>query len=461
MNATAMRVSRLTIAAAGLVLLSGVVTAQSLPEVAIRGVAVIDVRDGSLTHDQTVITEGDRIREIGPTRSVLIPQNATIFEGKGLFVMPGLWDMHVHTTDPSYFTALVANGVVGIRDMGGGALSITDGCESLRLDSLVVWRQRIERDSMIGPRIVLAGAPASGTGWPTSLPARTPEEAREAVNTLRKLGADFVKVYEKIPADAYHALGEAAREAALPMAGHVPESVSLLDAIHAGQRSVEHIRAALLVCFARDSAELARFFKEDNWDSDDIIWGIRAHADCPSVLEALRTRDVWLTPTLVVERSKIAVEEPSFLADPARARLPIPIRDALAAYARAKLAQSRTDRASEHLWWRTQQLLVGRASTAGASFLAGTDAACEGGIPGSSLHEELALLVSSGLSPLQALQAATLNPARYLGVEDRAGAVLPSYSADLVVLRGNPLEDIRHTRAIAAVVLRGRLLVSD
>ncbi|MBA3891960.1 MAG: amidohydrolase family protein, partial [Gemmatimonadaceae bacterium] len=426
---------------------------------AIRNVTVVDVERGSLLRERTVLVRGQRIVSVDSGAAHAIPAGATVVDGAGRSLIPGLWDMHVHTAHPSYFPLLAANGVTGIRDMGGAAEPPTDGCESIRPDSLLAWRARVEAGAWIGPRIVLSGPAASGTGWPTSLPVRTNDEARSAVSALRALGVDFVKVYEGIPLDAYLVLAKAARSAALPIAGHVPvETVGLLDAIVAGQRSIEHVRDALLLCFTDDPEKLARFFAEDRWGEEDIAWGLPVHEQCPQVIEALRTHPVWLTPTLVVERAKVAAEEGAFVDDPRRAYLPASVQEAFAAFVRDKLSQPAAKRASEHLWWRTQQRLVGRMADAGVAILAGTDAACEGGLPGFSLHDELALLVQAGLSPLQALQAATLNSARYVGATDAMGTVAPGELADLVLLDADPLVDIRNTRRIHAVVLNGRLL---
>ncbi len=427
---------------------------------AILGTTIVDVSDGSLVPDQTVLVGRDRILAVGPAKTLVPPGSAAVIDARGKYLIPGLWDMHVHTTDPSSFAFFVANGVTGIRDMGGGAPTVTDGCESIRAERLLAWRSRIETGDLVGPRVVLSGPAASGSAAPTSLPVRTANEAKAAIQSLRALGVDFVKVYEGIPLDAYLALAALAREAGLPLAGHVPaETVGLLDAVRAGQRSIEHIRDALLLCFTDDPAELARFFADDGWSPDDVAWGRATFSQCPAVREALRRNDVWLTPTLVVERAKVAVEEDSFVDDSRRARLPSSVRDAFAAYVRVKREQAPAERASERLWWRTQQQLVRRMNRSGAKFLAGTDAACQGGLPGFSLHSELALLVEAGLSPLAALQSATLNPARYFGAEESSRLVAPAARADLLLLDANPLEEISNSRRIHALVLGGKLLL--
>ena len=203
--------------------------------------------------------------------------------------------------------------------------------------------------------------------------------------------------------------------------------------------------------------ELERFFREDEWGESDREWGRKAHAACPSILETLRDRPAWVTPTMVVEKSKVAVEDPVFVQDDRRQMLPASVRAGFMEHVRRKLAQDRKERRSEHLWWRTQQVLVGRLGREGVPLLAGTDAACQGGLPGHSLHDELAEMVSAGLSPQQALSAATSEPARYLGRGDEGG-IAPGMRANLLLLEANPFEDIQNTRKIVAVILQGRLL---
>lgn len=440
-------------------LFSSAFAVQNPRTLAIRDATVVDLSDGSLKENQTILVSDSSIDLVGASVDISIPAGSEVVEAKGKFIIPGLWDMHVHTVDLTYFSQFVANGVTGIRDMGGGARVATDGCESIQSEQLNAWRSRIAANELIGPSIVLSGPAASGTGWPTSLSVRTADEAKAAIGTLQARGVDFVKVYEAIPLVAYEALADAAHEIGLPLAGHVPEeTVGLLDAISARQRSIEHVRAALLMCFTDDPAEHARFMVDDHWAGDDVTWGAARHRECQKVIEALQLRRVWLTPTLVVERAKVAVEENEFVTDSRRTSLPSSVQDGFAAFVLDKRSQSPTDRASEHLWWRTQQRLVRRMNQSGVALLAGTDSACEGGLPGYSLHTELALLVDAGLSPLEALRSATLEPARYFESTESMGVIAAGAVADLVLLDSNPLEDIANTRHIHAVVLRGRIL---
>ncbi|MEO5859535.1 MAG: amidohydrolase family protein, partial [Pyrinomonadaceae bacterium] len=270
---------------------------------------------------------------------------------------------------------------------------------------------------------------------------------------------DFVKVYENIPIEAYRALLREAKMNSLTVAGHIPtNTVSLLEASNAGQRSIEHIRDPLLMCFTRDSDPLFGFFKEDHWNSTDVQWGLKQFKQCPDVIKAFRTNQTWLVPTLSVERSKVAVEDPLFVADPRRDSLPSSVRAGFNLYVAKKNAQTAADRRSDHLWWQTQQLLVARMNYEGIGILSGTDSACEGGLPGFSLHDELELLVASGLKSIEALRTATINPAQYLRRQNDLGTVQAGKLADLVLLDGNPLDAISNTKKIHAVFANGQYL---
>jgi len=423
------------------------------------GVNVVDVRAGRLLPARNVVIAGDRIVAIQSSDDPF-PPGMRIVPSKGKYLMPGLWDMHVHVAAQSYLRLFVANGVVGVRDMGGGLDRSGDGCESLHPSILRHWRTEVREGRRMGPELVISGPAVSGTGWPSSLAARTPDEARSSVAALKRHDVDFLKVYEAIPLRAYRALVAEANQTGLQFAGHVPEEVGPMTAIWSGQRSIEHIRDPLLVCFSAEASDLEEFFDADGWGADDRAWGRAAHAACPAIIAAFRDRPVWFTPTLTVEKAKVSVEDARHVGDERRNALPPSVRAGYSEYVQEQLGQPAAERASRRLWWSTQQKVVRRFSDGGVRLLAGTDAACEGGLPGHSLHGELRELVAAGLSPAEALRAATLEPARYLGRNDE-GEVLPGYRANLLLLDANPLENIEDTQSISAVVLQGKLVIQE
>ena len=384
---------------------------------------------------------------------------ATNIDGQGLWVVPGLWDMHVHISDESFFPLFLQHGVLGVRDMGGGVVVATDGCESIDIGTLQKWREEIESGKRQGPDLVIAGPVASASGWPTSLAARTPAEARKAVDKISALGADFVKVYEDIPLDAFVALADQATQKGLPIAGHVSEeTLTILDAIEHNQRSIEHVRSHFMLCFAKDDEELEEFYESDDWDADDRLWGKRHRGLCPEIWSRLRNEDVWITPTLAVQNNMIDAEQPDVVNDPLRRTLPQSIQDAVGAYSQRLRLRSDEEREEVRNWNEYLTPFVQRAKDQGASILAGSDAACEGIIPGKGLHQELSHLVEAGLDPLEALQTATLEPAAYFEKADQLGQIDLGFKADLLLLNANPLTDIAALNDIALIIRDGAVL---
>lgn len=429
-------------------------------DIIIESINIIDVINNKIQYNKTILISEGKIKRI--SNKSFTSKHAVKVNGKGKFLIPGLWDMHVHTVDSSYLTMFVMNGVVGIRDMGGAANGSNNGCESIAHEKLMMWRKLIQSKLITGPRMLISGPAVSNTGWATSINIRTPEDGRNAVRKLKELGVDFIKVYEKIPLDAYQALAMEAKAAGLPIAGHVPmETVSLIEAAEAGQRSIEHIRDPLLMCFTKDRNELLEFFKEDNWSESDIEWGLNQFKECSKVVEAFRVNQTWLVPTLTVERSKVAVREQGYVNDERRDLLPQSVQQAFKDYVTKKLARSIVKQKSDSLWWNAQKRLVNRMHADGIGFLAGTDCACEGGLPGYSLHDELQLFVESGFSPFEALQTATINPVKYLEMTDSLGTVEVGKIADLVILNKNPIENISATQQIFAVILNGDLITKE
>lgn len=429
-------------------------------DILIKHINVIDVNDKNIQYDKTILISKGKIQKIS-TRSIKA-KNAVVINGKGKFLIPGLWDMHVHTVDSLYLKLFIINGITGIRDMGGAAISATNGCESIEHEKLMTWRKLIKSGLLIGPRMFISGPAVSNTGWATSINISTPESARNAVRKLKEFGVDFIKVYEKIPLETYLTLAKEAKASGLSIAGHVPiETVSLIEASNAGHHSIEHIRDPLLLCFTDDREEVLNFLKEDDWSETDIEWGLKQFEQSSNVIEALKKNQTWLVPTLTVEWAKVAIRDSLYVNDERRKILPESVREAFDNYMAKKLTLSAKDRKSDSLWWATQKLLVKRMHKERIPFMAGTDCACEGGIPGYSLHKELQLFVDAGLTPFEALQTATFNPVKFLKMTDSLGTVEKGKIADLVILDRNPIEDISATQSIFAVMLNGQLISKE
>jgi len=405
---------------------------------------------------------GSRIITIGQTDTVRIPQDAQVVDATGKFVIPGLWDMHVHWYLKDYLPLFIANGVTGVRLMWGMPMHHA-------------WRKEIEQGTLLGPRLVIASPIVDGLNpiWRGSIAVGNAAEAREAVRQSKQAGADFIKIYDRLPRDAFFALVDETTKQGLRFAGHVPQSVSVVEAAEAGQHSLEHLTGILTASSTRED-EL-RQAREDAWAHlpEGARFPSRARTrpltrmmletfspEKASALFAHFTRHhTWQSPTLTVLRSGAFLDDPTFRHDPRLKYLPAEVTAQWdpATDVRFK-ALTPEDFALARLVYQKQVELVGMMRRAGVEFLAGTDVLNPYCFPGFSLHEELGLLVEAGLTPMEALQSATLNPARFLGKEQEFGTVEEGKMADLVLLDANPLEAISNTQKIHAVVVNGRLL---
>jgi len=385
-------------------------------------VTVISATGAPAQPDMTVVLAGARIAAIGTSRSVSIPKRARVVDAKGKFLIPGLWDMHAHiggeegdddNKEKAYLALWLANGVTGIRIMDG-------------LPAHHRWRKQMEEGSLLAPRMVIASRIIGGE--------MSAAEARQLVRKAKQEGADFVKVHDGVPRDAYFALVDEARKSGLPVEGHVPESITAAEASVAGQKSIEHLTG------------VAKAAPDDQ--------------QAQALFALFRINGTWQCPTLVMRHSYTVLDDPGLASDP---RLK---------YVEPSRRKSWLDMQSETKSFppdelpgrretvRNEMRLVGEMQRAGVGILAGTDAISSAAyvLPGFSLHQELAMLVQAGLTPMEALQAATRNPAGFLNALDNRGTVDAGKLADLVLLDADPLQDIANTRRINAIVINGHLI---
>jgi imidazolonepropionase-like amidohydrolase len=425
----------------------------ALKPLAITHVTVIDATGAPAQKDMTVVIAGNRIRRLGKAGKVAVPKGARGVDGKGKFLIPGLWDMHVHIVTREFFPLCLANGITGVRDMANMA------------DRILNWRKQTADESIQGPRIVASGPIVDGAKpvWPFSIAAPTPSKGRAAVRTLKKCGVDFVKVYSKLTRAAYLAVAAECRNQKLPFAGHVPPSVSAAEASDAGHKSIEHLTGVVLGC-SKNESKLRKEAVDAITKETTIatLMVIRAQVKALDSLSTKKTKALfarfvkngtWQCPTLTVLRSMALLDNKQFTADPRKKYIAPFVRQFM-----WKPKLSAATLADNKRLFKHYLKLVGAMRKAGVKFLAGTDTPNPYCFPGFSLHDELELLVKAGLKPMEALQSATRNPAEYLGKLATQGTVAKGKIANLVLLDANPLADIRNTRKIAAVVLRGKLL---
>jgi imidazolonepropionase-like amidohydrolase len=412
----------------------------------------------------TVLIRGGKISNIDKTGANQIPKNATQVDATGKFLIPGLWDMHVHILTPERdFPLFIANGVLGVRNMGGVPKDVFQ------------WRADISSGRILGPKMVACGPVVDGPqpAHPEhAISVSNADDGRRAVDLLRKMGADFVKVYDDVPRDAYFAIVQESKRVGLPFAGHVPGSITEAEASNAGQRSIEHGVGILpSMEYEKNKPTPTNYFEEAMRTKNFALIpegiakernGELDHFSPQRTEELYRTfvrNDTYLTPTRVVDRGLTFIDDLSKQDDSRLQYVPASMREdwkpqngMLTRYRTPAYITSR----KRSYDMTTKEMLV--AHRLGVSFLAGTDVSAAYTYPGFSLHDELALFVEAGFTPLEALRTATVNPARFFGTTDSTGSIEAGKAGDLVILDANPLEDISNTKRISAVIVGGRLL---
>ena len=432
--------------------------------VAVEHVTLIDGTGSRARSDITVLLEGNRIRAIESSDHFRPPKGAQIVNGRGKFLIPGLWDMHVHiagiSADPLWskevlLPLFVANGITGVRDMGGD------------LKSLQAWRKQIDGGSLTGPHIVACGPMLDRGGErpsPEISAVRTPAEAQKAVLDLKSQGADFIKVLSSLTRESYYAVAQESKAQHLDLVGHVPYSITAAEASDAGQKSIEHIFYSNLMfdCSTRADELRQRQREEMEKRSATGIAALISEAnksyspERAAVLgQKLRANGTWLVPTLIGIYPLGHFEE--LAKDTSRLKyLPTKLTREWT------LEKLRKQYPAKYVDFYGQQSdsevkILGDLHRAGVKILAGSDSLDLLNVCGFSLHQELALLVQAGLTPMEALQSATSNPAIFLGRQNDLGTIEIGKIADLVLLDANPLDDIHNSTRIKAVFVNGKL----
>jgi Amidohydrolase family len=410
-------------------------------------VTVIDGTGGPPKSNQTVLLTRDRITTVGAFDAVRIPREARIVDATGRFLIPGLWDAHVHTRFEGidHLRLLIANGVTSARNMSGP-------WEHIR--QLRSWRDQIAKGERVGPRLLTSGPILDGPGTNRSvqLEISTPDEAREAVRLQKREGVDFIKVYDQLNRESYSAIAAEAKQQGLPFAGHVPFRISATEASDAGQQTLEHVSGGILRSSSTQEEQLRRRLDEGQgqrarfpFSSRELIESFSAEK-VRALAERLRANHTVVVPSL-----STCGNEGASAVDPDRLRyLPTAYVDAWKQVRAFEPVEDRRQR------YELCQSIVRALDAAGVTMLAGTDGIMNFLIPGFSLQDELGLLVGAGLSEMHALQAATRNPAQAFKLTDQ-GTIESGMRADLVLLDANPLEHIENTRKIRAVVAGGRM----
>lgn len=432
---------------------------QGTPAVAVVGVTIIDPATRSVEANRTVVTRGGEIADVARSDGSA-PADAEVIDGRGRYVIPGLWDFHFHGTE-DHLEVLLAAGVTGVRDMGPAP-----GAPNLR-DEIAAGRK-------LGPRLVI-GCPVDGEesviDWVTEV--RDEAAARTAVREATESRADFVKVFSFLSRDVYFAIADESRRAGIPFAGHVPYAVTAAEAAEAGQATIEHLTGVLHGGSAREAELLGEFASIKRGTSSLTDWmALWMYQQSRRLLDSqdadrrarllyqFAEHNTWQVPTLVTLRDWAHFDDLPHRDDPRRGRVPPSYFAFFAGFAtELGRAVSKEDRAATRDRYGAELDLVREMQQAGVRIVAGTDMA-PSLPPGAMLHDELRELVKAGLGAMDVLAAATINAAEAAGL-DRVGRIQRGAAADLVLLNGDPIANIANAEQIESVIANGRLLKRD
>ena len=398
------------------------------PITAFVHVNVLPMDRDTVLPDQTVLVRGTRIVAVGPAASVEIPEGARRIDGTGRYLMPGLAEMHGHVPGgnaPAQYVEdvmwlYVANGVTTVRGMLG---------DPAQLD----LRMRINRGELVGPTLYLAGPPFSGNS------VTSPEQAVEMVRRQKAEGWDLLKVLPGLSREVYDAMARTAHEVGIRFAGHVPEAVGLRHALEMGQETFDHLDGfiAYLDAFDRPIDE----------------------ARLQEIIRLTREAQAWVVPTMALWEVLMGVLDLETVQSYEELRyMPPEIVERWVEAHRRRLADPQLDREAARLHIANRMRLLKALADGGVGILFGTDSPQQFSVPGFSVYREIERMEAAGLTPYQILRAATYNVGRYFQRHDSFGVVGIGHRADLILLEGNPLDDLDHLKQKVGVMVRGRWL---
>jgi imidazolonepropionase-like amidohydrolase len=406
---------------------------------AFTNVNVVPMDAERVIRDQTVVVDSGLLIAIGPAANISIPADATVIDGAGKYLLPGLGEMHGHLptavsdAEDSLFLYL-AGGATTVRGMQGHS-------------SQLQIRQRVRDGVLLGPRMWLAAPSLSGDSAPDA------ETAERLVRRAKAAGYDLLKVHEGLSADAYAAIVTTATELELPWGGHVSTHVGVAGALAASQTTIDHLDDYVEAMQPNNSPALA----ENGRDRRRLM---AMHADAariPTLARATRDAGVAVVPTQMLWETFGGARDPDVLLERFENRyMPKSVIDNW--YRRIQAIYHGADRETSAREAHLRQVLLKAMNDVGVEVLMGTDAPQVFSVPGFSLHRELPLMVESGMTPYEVLRTGTVNVARHLGIEDRAGTIAVGKYADLLLLDDNPLEDIAAVAENSGVMIDGRWL---
>jgi imidazolonepropionase-like amidohydrolase len=408
----------------------------------ITNVTLVDVEKGTAVPGQTVIVVDDWIDKIGAQGNVDIPKEAVIINGRGLYLMPGLVDAHVHYFDaPVFGRLMIANGVLLVRDTG------------MPNEYILRLRDELKSGQMLGPELITTGAILDGD--PPIIPSisvgiKTPEDGRAEVRKQAAAGVDMIKTYSRLDKDVFLAIVDEAKNQNLKVVSHLPESIYIEDAAAVGLGSSEHFNgfekviAKLLgepvnLTFTGQASDAGYFQRLDEVNPQEL----------QAVYQRIRASGMTLCPTVVTFKT-LTNMEPYWSGNFPRSEYISPgVTDLW------KSLWTQQQNLPDFIWQNWMRMVVD-LNKAGVPLMIGTDLMLPGIIPGYSAHEEMMIWQEAGIPPADILRSATLVPAHFMDLDDRLGSISEGKTASMVLVRANPLEDISNTQQIESLFLRGK-----
>ena len=447
-------------------------TPEKYDSILIKSVNVIDVESGNIIENRDILIK-DNLISVIDTSGMLKPDPETlILDSEGKYVMPGLWDMHTHSNQHSewlHHPLYIANGVTGVRDMSG-QLNERDSYWAGSVERLK-WNEELSNNVRVTPRYVLQssyqmdGASSVPDGFPEFFKLQKPEDADALLDFYQNEQVDFIKVYQQILPPSYKRLALQAPKYGMHIAGHKPAFVSLEDAILLGQRSFEHGRIFLFESFPEaDCLRTTKNWKQFFSTSKESMVEDFDPEIAKELMQLMKAHNSHWTPTLQTLKFEAYAHEESFLDNPNLKYITWVRKNlwwAIDAQNNKKRNLSNKGQGLSERFFRASREQVKMANHMGVPIMTGTDVTDSYTFAGFRMHCELEDLTKSGLSNLEALQCATIVPAKFAEKEDHYGSVESGKIADLAILNKNPLEDISHTKTISGVLMNGTYYDAD
>ena len=420
--------------------------AQLSNQTVFRHVNVIPMNEEKVIKDQDVVVEGGKIKAMGATGKVKYDKDAHIIDGKSKFLIPGLAEMHAHVPPNDDMQAMkevlslfLNNGVTTIRGMLGHP-------KHLEL------RRMIKSGEIIGPHFYTSGPSFNGNS------VKTPEAGTQMVKDQKQAGYDFLKLHPGLTKENFAAIAKTAKEAGIPFAGHVSLDVGVWRAIEAGYASIDHLDG-FIECLVPGSESM----KQE--DIGSFAMFVAKNADekkIPALMKALKEKNIWVVPTQCLAERWFSPDKTAeaLAAEPEMIYMKEDVLKNWINNKKGVMANPKYNADDVRKFVELRRKLIYECQKNGVGLLLGSDAPQVFDVPGFSIHHELKYMVDAGLTPYQALLSGTVNPAKYFDRDDM-GMIKPGYVSDLVLLEGNPLENIENTKKIAGVMIGNSWLAKD